>query len=139
MPCNSRTVVSKASEMMRMTVIGFIGILSAWIAAFPLRAAGAGTATLAQPKTSAVEHNARSPWQVGYAEADITPAPGEAMLAGFGQPRQVAGTLAPLRAQALAFQDRHGRRVLLFTADVLGFGRGSVDVLRRKIEKAHGI
>jgi dienelactone hydrolase len=61
------------------------------------------------------------------------------MLAGFGQPRQVAGTLAPLRAQALAFEDSRGRRALLFTADVLGFGRGSVDVLRRKIEKTHGI
>ena len=56
---------------------------------------------------------------VGYAEADITPAPGEAMLAGFGQPRQVTGTLAPLRAQALAFEDGNGRRALLITADVL--------------------
>src|SRR5262245_53154323 len=78
-------------------------------------------------------------WQVGYAEADITPAAGEAMLAGFGQPRQVAGTIAPLRAQALAFQDAKGHRALLITADVLGFGRGSVDALRRRIEKAHGI
>ena len=78
-------------------------------------------------------------WQVGYAEADITPALGEAMLAGYGRPRQVQGTLAPLRAQVLALQDRSGRRVLLVTADVLGFGRDSVDALRRKIEKTHGI
>jgi hypothetical protein len=27
-------------------------------------------------------------WQVGHAEAAITPAPGEALLAGFGRPRQ---------------------------------------------------
>src|SRR5262245_7158573 len=61
------------------------------------------------------------------------------MLAGFGQPRQVAGMLAPLRAQALAFEDSQGHLALLFTADVLGFGRSSVDVLRAKIEKAHGL
>ena len=124
---------------MRMTVIRSIGFLFAWTASCVLSAASDDTAALALQKTVAVERNATSRWQVGYAEADITPAPGEAMLAGFGQPRQVAGTLGPLRAQALAFEDGRGRRALLFTADVLGFGRGSVDVLRRKIEKAHGI
>jgi dienelactone hydrolase len=96
-------------------------------------------APVAASKTPAVQRPAPSSWKVGYAEADITPAPGEALLAGFGQPRQVAGTLAPLRAQALAIEDEQGHRALLFTADVLGFGRGSVDVLRRKIEKAHGL
>ena len=89
--------------------------------------------------TNTTARDAESGWQVGYAEADITPAPNEAMLAGFGQPRQVAGTIAPLRAQALAFEDAKGRRALLVTADVLGFSRSSVEVLRRKIEKAHGI
>jgi hypothetical protein len=74
---------------MRMTVIGSIGILFAWSAAcFFARA--------------------ETPWQIGYAEADITPAAGEAMLAGFGQPRQVAGTLAPLRTQALGRRRRQG-------------------------------
>ena len=78
-------------------------------------------------------------WQVGYAEADITPAPGEAMLAGFGRPRQVQGTLSPLRAQVIALQDQTGRRAMLFTADVLGFSRISVEVLRRKLEKTHAV
>jgi hypothetical protein len=99
---------SKAAEIMRMTAIGSIGILFAWTAASGLSAAPADTATVAPPKTLAVERNAPSGWQIGYAEADITPAAGEAMLAGFGQPRQVAGTLAPLRAQALAFEDGRG-------------------------------
>jgi dienelactone hydrolase len=88
---------------------------------------------------SALDGRCAEPWQVGYAEADITPAAGEAMLAGFGRPRQVQGTLAPLRAQVLALQDASGRRALLFTADVLGFSRVSVEVLRRKIEKTHGV
>ena len=103
---------------MRWTMAFLIGILSAGVAT-PLRA--------------------QSVWQVGYAEADITPAAGEAMLAGFGRPRQVQGTLSPLRAQVLALQDGTGRRAMLFTADVLGFSRVSVEVLRRKIEKAHNV
>jgi hypothetical protein len=78
-------------------------------------------------------------WQVGYADAEITPLPGEAMLAGFGLPRRAEGALAPLRAQALAFRDRRGRRALLFTADVLHFGRTTVDSLRARIATAHGI
>src|SRR5262245_50753987 len=101
---------------MRMTVIGSIGVLFAGTAAPVLSATGDDTAAVAPQKTLAVERNPTSRWQIGYAEADITPAPGEAMLAGFGQPRQVAGTLAPLRAQALAFEDTKGRRALLFTA-----------------------
>jgi len=124
-------IVGKASKIMRFGLIGSIGFLFAWTAASALY--GAETAIVTAQKTLPLEHNATSGWQIGYAEADITPAPGEAMRAGFGQPRQVAGTLAPLRAQALAFEDSKGRRALLFTADVLGFGRGSVDALRRKI------
>src|SRR4030095_14931596 len=128
-----KTVVRNSFEIMRLPVIGSIGIF------FAATVAPAFSAERGDTRTLAVERNAISHWQVGYAEADITPAAGEAMLAGFGQPRQVAGTLAPLRAQALAFEDGRGRRALLFTADVLGFGRGSVDVLRRRIEKNHGI
>ena len=115
--------------MMRINMTGCMVILFAWAAAPIFSAERTDTAT---PNTVAA-------WRVGYAEADITPASSEAMLAGFGQPRQVTGTLAPLRAQALAFEDANGRRGLLFTADVLGFSRSSVEVLRRKIEKAHGI
>src|SRR5262245_18920642 len=107
------------SNNMRWAVTIAIAILSSWLMAAPLAA--------------------QSAWQVGYSEADVTPAAGEAMLAGFGRPRQVQGSLAPLRAQVLALQDQSGRRAMLFAADVLGFSRVSVEVLRRKIEKAHGV
>src|SRR5262245_40095399 len=107
------------SDNMRWTLIIGTAILFGWLMASPLPA--------------------QSTWQIGYADADITPAAGEAMLAGFGRPRQVQGSLAPLRAQVLALQDQSGRRAMLFAADVLGFSRVSVEVLRRKIEKAHGI
>jgi neutral ceramidase len=61
------------------------------------------------------------------------------MLAGFGESRRAEGTLAPLRAQVLALRDRRGQRALLFTADVLHFGRITVDFLRARIARAHGI
>lgn len=79
-------------------------------------------------------------WKVGFAEADITPADGEAvMLAGFGRPRVVKGREAPLVAQAVAFEDAAGNRAVLFSADVLGFGRNTVDLVRSKLKASHGI
>jgi hypothetical protein len=111
--------------MMRAIAIRLIGTLVTWFVAAALHAQS--------DDAPAVQ------WQVGYAEADITPVPGEAMLAGFGRPRQASGALAPLRAQALALRDRRGQTALLFSADVLGFSRVSVDVLRHKIEKTHRI
>ncbi|MBM3333963.1 neutral/alkaline non-lysosomal ceramidase N-terminal domain-containing protein [Candidatus Sumerlaeota bacterium] len=87
----------------------------------------------AQPSEQAAQ------WQVGYAETDTTPRPGQVMMAGYGRERHAEGTIAPLRAQALALQDRSGKTALLITADVLGFDRGSVDAVRYKIQQAHHI
>lgn len=78
-------------------------------------------------------------WQAGYAEADITPSEGRGHLAGYGRERHVEGTLHPLRAQVLALEDRNGRKALLVTADVLGFGRVSVDAMRYRLRDTHGI
>ena len=78
-------------------------------------------------------------WLVGFAQADITPATGQAMMAGFGRERYADGVLTPLRAQALAFRDSTGKTALLLVADVLGFDRVTVDRLRRKIEADHGL
>jgi neutral ceramidase len=78
-------------------------------------------------------------WSFGYAEADITPASGKAMMGGFGRERYSKGTLDPLRAQALAIKDSQGKTVLLLTADVLGFGRVSVDAMRWKLHAKHDL
>jgi neutral ceramidase len=79
------------------------------------------------------------PWQVGYAQADITPKPGQAMMAGYGEERYAEGVLSPLRAQVLVFQDAAGRRVMLCTADVLGFGSDTVQVLRHRLQTTYGL
>ena len=85
--------------------------------------------SLAGPATGATD-TPGAPWQVGYAEADMTPAPGQAMMAGFGRERYPQGAIAPLRAQALALRDANGKTALLVVADVLGFGRVSVNAMR---------
>ena len=78
-------------------------------------------------------------WQIGYAECDITPAPGHAHMAGFGIDRICKGTYAPLRAQALAIADEAGTTLLLITADIIGFDRTSVDALHYTIQEKYGI
>jgi hypothetical protein len=86
------------------------------------------------PSVAAADPTAAVGWMAGYAEADVTPAPGEAPLSGYSLERTATGTAAPLRAQALAIEDGAGRRAVLVTADVLGFGRLTVEAMRRRIE-----
>jgi len=78
-------------------------------------------------------------WQVGYAEADITPAPMQVQMSGYGRERYAKGTLAPLMTQALVLQDQDGRRALLITADILDLDRVMVEVIRRAVTRKHGI
>jgi len=61
------------------------------------------------------------------------------MPAGYGESRIMEGTESPLLAQALALEDASGKRAILFTTDLLGFGRITIDAVRHKIQKAHGI
>jgi len=100
------------------------------------------SALAAEPASGAAAPNAPAPaescWRVGYAQADITPGPGQVMMSGFGKQRYAEGTLAPLRAQVLVFQDETGRRALLGAADVLGFGPDTIETLRHKLRAAHG-
>ena len=80
-----------------------------------------------------------SPWKVGYAETDITPEIGEAMMSGFGRERYAKGVVSPLRAQAVVVEDAKGRRAAIVTSDVLGYARVLVDAFRHQIESEYGI
>ena len=44
-------------------------------------------------------------WSVGYAETDITPAPGQVQMSGFGRERYARGVLAPLLTQVIVLRD----------------------------------
>jgi neutral ceramidase len=78
-------------------------------------------------------------WQVGFAQADSTPRPGQTIMTGFARERYADGVLAPLRAQAMVFQDAAGRRAVLCTADVLGFGPDTLEVLRHRLQTTYGL
>jgi hypothetical protein len=78
-------------------------------------------------------------WSVGYAEVDITPAPRQVQMSGFGRERYADSTLAPLLSQVLIFQDQEGSKAVLITADVLDFDRVMVEAIRRAIAYRHGI
>jgi hypothetical protein len=80
-----------------------------------------------------------TPWRIGYAESEITPAPGQAFMAGFGVERHATGALAPLMAQALSIGDRRGKTALLLTADILGFDLTTVEYVRRQIKRKYGL
>ena len=80
---------------------------------------------------------ARSDWQIGYAECDITPRPNESYMVGYGKERYCRGTLEPLQAQALAIRDRRGKTALLLAADVIGFDPTTVARLRRQLWLTH--
>ena len=78
-------------------------------------------------------------WSVGYAAADITPAPRQVQMSGFGRQRHADGMLAPLLTQAIVLRDHDNRTGVLITADVLDFDRVMVEAIRRAITHRHGI
>lgn len=79
------------------------------------------------------------PWSVGYAEADITPAPRQVQMSGFGRERYAQGALAPLLTQVVTLCDRDGCTGVLITADILEFDRVMVEAIRRAIHHKHRI
>lgn len=72
-----------------------------------------------------------SGWRVGYAEADITPTADRCMMAGFSRERITQSALQPLIAQVLTIRDARGRMGVLVTADLIGFSRTTVELIRR--------
>ncbi len=77
-------------------------------------------------------------WSIGFAQEEITPEKAIHM-AGYGRERYAQGTHAPLIAQAVVLRDAKGHVGVLLTADVLGFEHVTLDVLRARIQKKHGI
>lgn len=79
-------------------------------------------------------------WSIGYAERDITPTPGQGLMSGYGTERYARGARAPLRAQALVLRSGDGGLpAVLLTADLLGFDRQTVELVRRTLKRTHGL
>ena len=81
----------------------------------------------------------KQPWSVGYAAADITPAPGQVQMSGFGRERYANGTLAPLLIQVVVLRDGENNTGVLISADILHFDRVMVEAIRRAIKHKHDI
>ncbi|HUT44642.1 MAG TPA: hypothetical protein VMX36_00085 [Sedimentisphaerales bacterium] len=79
------------------------------------------------------------PWSVGYAEADITPAPGQVQMSGFGRERYARGALASLLTQVVVLRDGEDNTGVLIAADILDLDRVMVEAIRRTIRYKHGI
>ena len=79
------------------------------------------------------------PWSVGYAEADITPNPGQVQMSGFGRERYAGGVLAPLLTQVVVLRDREDNTGVLIAADILDLDRVMVEAIRRAITFKHDI
>jgi len=80
-----------------------------------------------------------SAWSVGYAEADITPAPGQVQMSGFGRERYASGAMAPLLTQVVVLRDDEDNAGVLITADILHLDHVMVEAIRRAIRHRHDI
>lgn len=78
-------------------------------------------------------------WSVGYAQEDITPAPGQVQMLGFGRERYARGVLAPLLTQVVVLRDGQDNTGVLITADILDLDHVMVEAIRRAIDHKHDI
>ena len=78
-------------------------------------------------------------WSVGYGEADITPAPKQVQMSGFGRERYAQGKIAPLLTQVIVLRDEKQNTGVLITADILDFERVIVEAIRRAIKYKYNI
>ena len=76
-------------------------------------------------------------WKAGVAGARITPAR-PLWMAGYGsRERPSEGTAQELHAKALALEDQNGKRVVLVTADILGFPQDLARRVTRQAERLY--
>ena len=78
-------------------------------------------------------------WSVGYAQSDITPAPGQVQMSGFGRERYARAVLTPLLTQVVALRDGEDNTGVLITADILDLDHVMVEAIRRAIRHRHDI
>src|SRR6266498_1493751 len=75
----------------------------------------------------------------GYASVDITPPAGTDLTGFIARTGPCEGTLDPLEARALVFEDDGGRRAALVTCDLIGLGRHLVARVRARVALASGV
>ncbi len=106
---------------MNRVVVSALMICFVWLAARSLSESGAAAA-------------AETPFEAGFAEADITPELGEkpVYLAGFGHNRKATAVHDPLKARAVVFK-HGGRKVAVVSLDLVGFFHANVQRVRDRL------
>lgn len=85
------------------------------------------------------QSNSTQNWKAGSAKVIITPQK-PLWMAGYGSRSHVSeGVLTDLKAKALALEDGNGNKVVLITADLLGFPKKVSDRIRDGIEAKYGL
>ena len=78
-------------------------------------------------------------WKAGVARVDITPS-GPVWMSGYAaRTKPSEGVLQRLGAKALAIDDGRGGRVVIVTADVIGFSRPTADLIAAAVQKRWGL
>jgi len=75
-------------------------------------------------------------WKAGLARAVITPTR-PVWLSGYAGKRVPEGKLHDLWVKVLALEDASGRRAVVLTSDLIGFGKGPYDDLCTELKKRH--
>jgi len=78
-------------------------------------------------------------WCVGIARTDITPKKPVWMAGYAARDHLPDGKIHPLWAKAMVIEDSGGRRVVLLTTDLIGFGRTVSDAIKAAVQKQAGI
>jgi len=80
-------------------------------------------------------------YRIGVARVEITPAEGLWMAGYAARKHPAEGALHPLWAKALVVEDKHGQRVVIVTADLIGdnFGRQLSDAIGAAVSRRTGI
>lgn len=81
----------------------------------------------------------RPEWRVGVWSADITPEPGVWMGGYAARTEPAQGTLQPLYAKAMAFEDAGGALAVIVTLDLLGLTAPMVATIARDVERRYGL
>ena len=96
-------------------------------------------AVLLSPREGKCHDGNSTGWKAGMARVAITPEQ-PMWMAGFAARTHVSeGVLHELYAKALVLEDSDGKRVVLVTADLLGFPKGISDRIRNQLQERFGL
>jgi neutral ceramidase len=78
-------------------------------------------------------------WHIGVARVDVTPTDSLWMAGYAARDHAAEGTLHPLWAKAMVFQDDNGNKGVIVTTDLLGFPKNISDTIKKKCREEYNL